>query len=831
MPPRLRHTPKDSTEKALKGAILDHLAHSLGKTFEERTPRDLAAALSLALRDRLVDRMLETRDRFRAAGAKRMYYLSIEYLLGRCIGNNICNMRLSESCDKIMHDLGVRLDDIREMERDPALGNGGLGRLAACFLDSLATMHLPGYGYGIHYEYGLFKQAIEKGRQVEKPDYWMADGMPIQLERRDQAVLVPLYGRVEDQHFPDGSYMPTWVDWQDLVGVPYDIPIPGFGGKTALYLRLFAAKASESFDMQIFDQGDYIKSIHQKVYSELISKVLYPSESIAFGKELRLVQEFFLVYCSIRDITRRYLKQNKNMEAFPDYVAIQLNDTHPALSVAELMRVFVDERRLPWERAWELTNRTLAFTNHTLMPESLEMWPVELMQKVLPRHLQIIYEINHRFLQQVEVRFPCDADRLRRMSLIEETPVKQVRMANLAVVGAHSVNGVSALHSELVKTNLFPDYYAMWPNKFNNKTNGITPRRWLYGANPGLASLITDALGEEWVTDLDRLTALEPLSQDPAFADAVAAVKRGNKETLAKYVISTTGISVSPDAAFDIQAKRIHEYKRQLLNVMGIILQYLRIVEDGVIPPSPAVYVFAGKAAPGYFEAKEIIRLILAVGQTINRDKRAADMLKVVFAADYRVTVAEKLAPAADISEQISTAGTEASGTGNMKFSLNGALTVGTLDGANIEIRQAVGPENFSLFGLTTPQVEDLLSRQAYNPWDYHAAHPEIRRVLDALSAGRFTPGDPGAFHWLHDKLLSPNERYLHLADFMSYVQAKDAMFRDYADRRAWTAKSILTTARMGSFSSDRTIAQYARDIWNIAPVLPGCAPEGPTKS
>lgn len=822
MPPRLRHTPKDSSEKALKGSILDHLAHSLGKTFEERSPRDLAASLSLALRDRLVDRMLDTRSRFRAAGAKRMYYLSIEYLLGRCISNNICNMRLSESCDRIMHELGVRLDEIRELERDPALGNGGLGRLAACFLDSLATMHLPGYGYGIHYEYGLFKQAIEKGRQVEKPDYWLAGGMPLQLERRDQAVLVPIYGRVEDHYFPDGSYMPTWVDWQDLVGVPYDIPIVGFGGDTVLYLRLFAAKASESFDMQIFDQGDYVRSIHQKVYSELVSKVLYPSESIAFGKELRLVQEFFLVFCSIRDITRRYLRQNKNIEAFPDYVAVQLNDTHPALSVAELMRVFVDERRLPWDKAWDLTTRTLAYTNHTLMPESLEMWPVELMEKVLPRHLQIIYEINHRFLQQVELAFPGDTDRQRRMSLIEETPVKQVRMANLAVVGSHSVNGVSALHSELVKTRLFPDYHDLWPKKFNNKTNGITPRRWLYAANPGLASLITDALGEGWVTDLDRLRGLEPLARDAAFAGAAATIKRVNKAQLAAYIVSTTGIVVSPDAVFDIQAKRIHEYKRQLLNLMGIILQYLRIVEDGVIPPAPAVFVFAGKAAPGYFEAKEIIRLILAVGQTINRDKRVADLLKVVFAADYRVTVAEKLVPAADISEQISTAGTEASGTGNMKFSLNGALTVGTLDGANIEIRQAVGPENFYLFGLTAPEVESLLARRAYNPWDHHAAHPEIRRVLDALSAGRFTPSDPGAFHWLHDKLLSPNERYLHLADFMPYVQAKDAMFADYADTRAWTAKSILNTARMGFFSSDRAIAQYARDIWDIRPAPPG---------
>ena len=830
MPARARRPVRDPSEKSLTESILSHLTHSLGKTYEERTPRDLAGSTALALRDRLVDRMIETRSRFRDAKAKRMYYLSIEYLLGRCIGNNACNMRLDKTCEKVLADMGVRLEDIRELERDPALGNGGLGRLAACFLDSLATMHMPGYGYGIHYEYGLFKQAIEKGRQVEKPDYWMADGMPMQLERRDQAMMVPLYGRVEDHVFPDGSYMPSWVDWEDLVGVPYDVPIVGFGGESVVFLRLFAAKAPESFDMQIFDQGDYIRSIHDKIYSELVTKVLYPSESISFGRELRLVQEYFLVFCSLRDITRRFLKQNKAIETFPDYVAIQLNDTHPALAVAELMRLFVDERRLPWEKAWEMTTKTLAFTNHTLMPESLEMWPVDLMEKVLPRHLQIIYEINRRFLQQVDLSFPGDTDRLRRMSLIQETPVKQVRMANLAVVGSHSVNGVSALHSELVKTRLFPDYHDMWPKKFNNKTNGITPRRWLYKSNPGLAGLITQALGEGWITDLDQLRRLEPLASDPAFADAVAAVKRNNKEHLARYILSTTGIAVPPDAAFDIQAKRIHEYKRQLLNVLNIIHQYLRIVEDGFVPPVPKVYVFAGKAAPGYFEAKEIIRLILAVGKIINRDKKAAELLKVVFAADYRVSLAEKLVPATDISEQISTAGTEASGTGNMKFALNGALTVGTLDGANIEIREAVGPENFYLFGLTTPEVEDLLARNAYNPWELHARHPEMRRVLDAISAGLFTPGDPGSFHWLHDKLLSPGERYLHLADFMSYLAIQETISRDFADTRAWTAKSILNTARMGFFSSDRTIAEYARDIWNIKPVPPGSAAGGPTK-
>jgi len=802
-------------------SLREHITHSLGKYCQEAGKRDVATALSMTLRDRLVERMLETRDRYRETRAKRMYYLSIEYLLGRCLGNNLYNMNLDGLCRGMLQEWGYNLEEIREFERDPALGNGGLGRLAACFLDSLATLDMPGCGYGIHYEFGLFKQSIEDDRQVERPDYWMAEGMPLQLERRDQAIIVPLYGRVEAHQGPDGGYLPLWVDWEDLVGVPYDIPIVGYGDKTVNYLRLFAARSTDNFNMQIFDQGDYIKAIHNKVYSELVSKILYPSESISFGRELRLVQEYFLVFCSLRDITRRFLKQNRNIEDLPEFTAIQLNDTHPSLAVAELMRILVDERRVPWDRAWNIVTRTLAFTNHTLMPEALEKWPVELMEKVLPRHLQIIYEINRRFLDQIRLGFPGDEAKLRRMSLIDEDGGKQVRMANLAVVGSHSVNGVSKLHSELVKKVLFPDYAALWPGKFNNKTNGITPRRWLYKANPGLAALITEAIGDSWITDLDQLERLVPLAGDAAFREKFMAVKRACKGRLADYVANTTGTVLDPSAMFDMQAKRIHEYKRQLLNVMHVIHDYLRITEDGYMPPAPRVYVFAGKAAPGYFEAKEIIHLVCRLSRVINADKHASGLLKVVFAADYRVSLAEKLIPAADLSEQISTAGTEASGTGNMKFSLNGALTIGTLDGANIEIREQVGEENFYLFGLTTPEVERMLREGSYDPWEYYGKHPEIRRVLDALSAGRFNHDDPSAFHWIFEKLLAKNERYLHLADFMSYLEAHERIGMEYSRPAVWARKAILNTARMGRFSSDRTIREYARDIWGIKPVPP----------
>lgn len=810
---------KKNDRESLNRDIRDHVVYSLSKEVRGADEWDMGKALALALRDRLVERMIQTRDRYREAGAKRMYYFSIEYLLGRCLGNSLCNMELLDLCEDIFKEMGFDLDEVRASERDPALGNGGLGRLAACFLDSLATLDMPGCGYGIHYEYGLFRQVIHNGYQKELADYWMMAGMPVQIARPDQAVIIPLYGRVETSLGPDGEYLPMWMDWDDIIGVPYDIPVVGYGGKTVNYLRLFAAKASQTFDMDIFNHGDYIRAVQRKVESEMVSKVLYPTESVSFGKELRLVQEYFLVACGLRDITRRFLAQNKDFEQFPDYVAIQLNDTHPALTVVELMRYLVDEKRMAWEKAWEITRATCAYTNHTLLPEALEQWSVSLLEKVLPRHLQIIYEINRRFLEQVENRYPGDESKIQRMSLVSEESGKKVRMANLAVIGSHSVNGVSELHSGLVKTRLFPDFYEFEPGKFNNKTNGVTPRRWLLKANPLLASLLTDTVGKEWITDLSRLKELENYALSPDFQASFMTAKRENKIRLSNMIHSSLGILASPDSLFDIQAKRIHEYKRQLLNVLHIIYLYLQIVDHGVEPFCPRTFVFAGKAAPGYWEAKQIIKLIHSVAAVVNKDPRVRGLIKVVFMADYRVSLAEKIIPACDLSEQISTAGTEASGTGNMKFAMNGALTIGTYDGANIEMIEEVGEENFYLFGMRQEEVEKMLTDKAYRPRDLYNSSFEIRQVLGAILENRFSPHDYDLFRWIVDKLLSDNEQYMHLADFQSYIDTQKLVDRDYARPEMWARKAVLNTARMGKFSTDRTMREYASDIWGIGPV------------
>lgn len=810
---------KKNDRESLTSDIRDHVIYSLSKEVKDASEWDVGKALALALRDRLVERMIDTRDRYRKVKAKRMYYFSIEYLLGRCLGNSLCNMELLDVCEDIFKDLGFDLDEVRASERDPALGNGGLGRLAACFLDSLATLDLPGCGYGIHYEYGLFRQSIQNGYQRELADYWMKDGMPLQVARPDQSVIVPLYGRVESAVSPSGEYLPMWVDWDDIIGVPYDIPIVGYGGKTVNYLRLFAARASENFDMDIFNHGDYIRAVQRKIESEMVSKVLYPTESVSFGKELRLVQEYFLVACGLRDITRRFMAQNKNFEELADYVAIQLNDTHPALTVVELMRYLVDERRIEWEKAWDITRSTCAYTNHTLLPEALELWTVSLIEKVLPRHLQIIYEINSRFLKKVEAKYPGDTEKFRRMSLICEEGTRKVRMANLAVIGSHSVNGVSALHSELVKTRLFPDFSELEPEKFNNKTNGVTPRRWLLKANPALADLLTDFLGKGWITDLDELRSLEGLVNDAGFRKRFMEAKRANKVRLANYIKATLDIDVSPDSIFDIQAKRIHEYKRQLLNVLHIMHMYLELVDNEVEPSCARTFIFAGKAAPGYWEAKQIIKLIHSVAEVVNNDSRVKGLIKVAFIPDYRVSLAEKIIPACDVSEQISTAGTEASGTGNMKFAMNGALTIGTYDGANIEMLEEVGEDNFYLFGLKQEEVEKTLHNGDYRPREIYNQAPEIRQVFNAMLKNRFSQDEPGLFNWVVDKLLADNEQYMHLADFKAYVAAQKRIEKDYADRELWAGKAILNTARMGKFSTDRTMREYAEDIWNIKPV------------
>jgi starch phosphorylase len=804
---------------ALRDSICQHVRYSLGKERHNLSGHDLFLAVALAVRDRLVDRMLETEERYQKADAKRLYYLSMEFLMGRALGNNLSNLGILDRCQEALRKIELELEAAEESEGDAALGNGGLGRLAACFLDSLATLNLPGYGYGINYEYGVFKQEIDDGYQKEKPDNWLAHGTPWEIERPDEACLVPLYGRIEHALDRSGQYNPMWMDWKVLIGVPHDIPIVGYGGRTVNFLRLYSAKSSHEFDMQIFNEGDYLKAVEQKIASETISKVLYPSDSVAAGQELRLVQEYFLVACAIRDIVRKYLNHHNSFDQFSSKVAIQLNDTHPALTVAELMRTLIDENDLPWDTAWEITRATLGYTNHTLLPEALEKWPIPLFEFVLPRHLQIIYEINRRFLEQVASIWSGDNERLRRMSIIEEGEQKQVRMAHLAIVGSHSVNGVAALHSELVKTNLVPDFYQLWPERFNNKTNGVTQRRWLLKGNPSLARLINRTIGDGWITDLGKLKTLESYAEEDWFQQEFLNIKRSNKNRFARVIKETTRVIVDPDSLFDIQAKRIHEYKRQLLNIMHIIHEYLCVIEDDHEPIVPRTYIFAGKAAPGYWAAKLIIKLINNVGRIVNNDPRVRGRIRVVFIPDYRVSLAEKIIPAADLSEQISTAGKEASGTGNMKFAMNGALTIGTLDGANIEIMEEVGKDNIFIFGLKAEDIEVMRNQGSYNPRDYYHRNPFLKRVMNSFNSNLFCPQEPDLFSSIYHSLLDHGDEYFHLADLQSYIEAQDKVGEEFKRRAVWARKAILNVARIGKFSSDRTIREYAREIWNIESV------------
>lgn len=800
-----------ATVAGLEEAICHHVRYSLGKAWQSLSKRDLFVAVALAVRDRMVDTMFETAARYRKADAKRLYYLSMEFLIGRLLGTNLLNLGLLDMCQEALIRMGVDLEELRESEGDPALGNGGLGRLAACFLDSIATLGMPGYGYGINYDYGLFKQEIDNGYQKERPDHWRAHGSAWQIERPDEACFIPIYGRID---YSQGQ--PRWVGWRVVVGLPSDIPVVGYGGKTVNYLRLFSARSSDEFDMQIFHQGDYLRAVEQKIASEMISKVLYPPDAFEAGRELRLVQEYFLVACALQDIFRRYLKSHVTFEAFPSQVAVQLNDTHPALAIAECMRLLVDEHHVPWETAWQLTQASMAYTNHTLLPEALECWPVALMEYVLPRHLQIIYEINERFLRQVAVAWPGDMERIRRLSLIDENPQKHIRMAHLAVVGSHAINGVACLHSELLKTTLMPDFYQLWPERFSNKTNGVTQRRWLLKANPALAQLLIDTMGDSWITNLDDLRALEGYAQDRGFQQTFMDIKHANKEQLTRVIQDTTQVVVDPHSLFDIHVKRIHEYKRQLLNVLRIIYEYLRLVEDQVEPEVPRTYIFAGKAAPGYWAAKQIIKLIHNVSQVINHDPRVRGQLKVVFIPDYRVFLAEKIIPAADLSEQISTAGTEASGTSNMKFAMNGALTIGTLDGANIEMLEEVGKENMFIFGLKAHEIQELRLQGGYNPHTYYANYPPLQRVLEALRSTLFCPQEPGLFCWIAHSLLEEGDRYMHLPDLLSYIDVQHTVGEEFARPAVWARKAILNVARIGKFSSDRTVLEYAREIWHV---------------
>ncbi len=794
------------------------MKYTLCKQVCEASKEDLFTALALAVREIAVDRMYATASRYTRQNPKRIYYLSVEYLLGRSLVNNLDNLGIHDLLDQVKLDNPIPLRDVIDCEYDPALGNGGLGRLAACFIDSMATLGLPGYGYGLNYQFGLFKQVFENGYQKELADSWMERSSPWQIERADRACNVPIYGRVVYEEV-NGERRPHWVDTETIVGVPYDMPIVGFGGKTVNYLRLFSARSSSELDIKTFNEGGYIKAVEKKIKSETISKVLYPSDAVEAGKELRLVQQYFFVSCAISDIMRRFLEQNTDLRDFPKKAAIQLNDTHPTLAIPELMRVLMDIHGLDWDTAWEITEKTMGYTNHTLLPEALERWSVSLLERVVPRHLSIIYDINDRLMKKVSQKYPGDVGKLSRLSIIEEGDTKKVRMGNLAIVGSHSINGVAAIHSELVKKNLAPDFYEMWPERFNNKTNGITPRRWLLSANPELADLISSKIGREWITHLNKLKEIAPYATDSDFVRSFFQIKKANKEKLAKIILNTTGNTVDTDSLFDVQVKRMHEYKRQLLNALNIIYNYLQITEDGFALPAPRTFILGGKAAPSYDFAKLVIKLFNNLSKVINNDPRVKDQMKVVFIPDYKVSIAERVFPAADVSEQISTAGFEASGTGNMKFMLNGALTVGTLDGANVEIREEVGEENFYLFGLTTPEVKKIHEDGSHKPWDLYNSDTRIRRVMDALSSNMFSPGEPGIFKPIFQNIMT-SDYYLLLSDIGSYIDIQAKVGKDFLNKASWGKKAILNVAHSGKFSSDRTIAEYAKDIWDVKPVL-----------
>jgi starch phosphorylase len=751
--------------------------------------------------------------------AKRVYYLSMEFLIGRSLMNSVLNIGFIDEVRQACIDEGIQLDRVQELEFDAALGNGGLGRLAACFLDSMATMGLPGYGMGIRYEYGMFNQKIENGWQVEHPDNWLRYGNPWEFPRPEVLYPVKFGGRVVQFSNEHGRLHHYWVDTDEVMAMAYDTPTPGFGAETVNNMRLWSAKASRDFDLKYFNEGNYIKAVEDKNESENLSKVLYPNDTTAMGRELRLKQQYFFVSASLQDILYRFCKHHDNFDELPDKVAIQLNDTHPSIAIPELMRLLIDIHELEWDHAWAISSRTFAYTNHTLMPEALETWPVSLFEAVLPRHLQIIYEINHRFLQGVMHRFPGDTELLKRMSIIDESHGRRIRMAHLAIVGSHHVNGVAQIHSELMKTTIFSDFEHYYPGKLINITNGITPRLWLNQANPGLAQLITRRIGKGWITDLSQLKQLANLADDTGFQAEFRAVKRANKEKLAAILAQKLGLEVSPDSLFDVHVKRIHEYKRQLLNVLHVITQYNRIRSNPGLEVVPRTVIFAGKAAPGYAMAKLIIKLINDVADIVNNDPAVRGLLKVAFLPNYDVSTASEIIPAADLSQQISTAGTEASGTGNMKLALNGALTIGTLDGANVEMRDEVGAENIFIFGLTAEEVAQ--TRDAgYDSWSRYHANAELKWALDMIASGYFSPDQADRFQPIFHNLTRDGDHYLLLADYSAYIAAQERVDALYRHPVQWTRCAILNVAGMGKFSSDRTIGEYAEKIWGARPVL-----------
>jgi len=813
--------------EGLKRSFLEWLVYSVGKDARAATRRDWFYTVALSVRDRVVDHWMDTTRTYYHEDAKRVYYLSLEFLIGRLLTNSLSNLGILDECRQALDKLGLSMDDVADAEPDAALGNGGLGRLAACFLDSMASQGYPGYGYGIRYEFGLFEQRFENGWQVEYPEHWLQFGNPWEFPRPEVMYPVQFYGRVEEFRDSVGQRAYRWVDSERVLAMAYDTPVVGYGGKTINTLRLWAARATRDFNFGHFNEGDYMKAVEQKVMTENLSRVLYPNDATETGKELRFKQEYFFTSASLQDILRRFLQDHSDFDLLPEKAAVQLNDTHPAIGIAEMMRLLVDQHGLLWDRAWDITSRCFSYTNHTLLPEALEAWPVRLVERVLPRHMQIIYEINAKFLNRSNARAAGDNGRLSRLSLIDERGERRVRMGNLAFIGSHKVNGVSALHTDLMKQTVFADLHHEFPDRICNKTNGITPRRWLKQANPPLSDLITSRIGKGWIADLSHLEALRDKADDVVFREEFRRAKRKNKKRLAAFIARQTGVEVPVDSLFDVQVKRIHEYKRQLLNILQTIALYNEIRDNPTVSWVPVTKVFAGKAAPAYHQAKLIIKLINDVGKVVNHDPAVHDLLKVVFLPNYNVTGAEIIIPAADLSQQISTAGMEASGTGNMKLALNGALTIGTLDGANVEIRDAVGEDNIFIFGLTADEANALRQGGAYNPRDVIAANPSLKRALDMVSTGVFSPEDPRRYHPIVSALTDGGDHFLVTADFADYCRTYDEVMALYRDPEDWTRKAILNTANMGWFSSDRTIREYAEEIWGVRAITPDAGGEG----
>ncbi len=802
------------SREIMQNKIAHHLEYTLGKHKNNTTEEDIFKAVSFAVRDLIIDRFNDTQETYRNKNPKRVYYLSLEFLLGRTLTNSILNLGIQDIMKEAVESFGYDITKIEEHEHDAGLGNGGLGRLAACFMDSLSTLEIPGFGYGLRYEYGIFNQMIEGGYQVEKPDHWLSEGNPWELHRVEVIYPIYFYGRVDNKVSPTGRIHSVWVPQESVLAVAYDYPVPGYNTTTTNNLRLWSARSSEEFNFDYFNHGDYLKAVEDKQKSENISKVLYPNDKTEQGKILRLKQQYLMASAALQDIIHRYKRDQKTFADLPNKVAIQLNDTHPSISIPELMHILVDLEHLEWDEAWSLCKGVFAYTNHTVLPEALETWNVSLIEHLLPRHMQIIYEINRRFIEEIRnVPGITDHD-ISQMSIIQEGSDKKVRMANLSIIGSHSINGVAALHTELLKSMVFPSFYKLYPDKFNNKTNGITHRRFLVKANPKLTSLIHSKIGDRFVEDLNQLRELERFTDDSQFRDDWHRIKKENKIYLADIIQKTSGVVVDPNSLFDVQIKRFHEYKRQLLNILHVVGIYTRIQQNPSIDVVPRTFIFGGKAAPGYYMAKLIIKFITAVGDVINNDKKVADRIKVVFLPNYRVSLAEKIFPASDLSEQISTAGTEASGTGNMKFALNGALTVGTLDGANVEIMEEVGEDNIYIFGLKTPEVQEW-KKNGYHPAGELQKSDELQRIFTLIREGFFSEGARDLFMPIHDNLLY-DDVYMLLADYESYANIQKKISDDFLHRDTWVKKSILNVARIGKFTSDRTILEYAKDIWNV---------------